>query len=177
MTLLVEVAAELESRGIRFAVIGAAAMAAYGVPRSTMDVDLLLVGRESFDFAVWEDLQNSGITVHKQRGELDDPLDGVIRLSRENDMPVDIVIGSDRWQRRAVERANVAEFFGSKMPVATDVDLVLLKLYAGAPQDRWDITRLLAASTDTALQRRISTDVADLPKECGALWQSILETR
>lgn len=61
--------------------------------------------------------------------------------------------------------------------VATASDLILLKLYAGAPQDRWDIERLLATSNDPALREKINEDVADLPTECQTLWCAICEKR
>ena len=47
--LLVRVVRALEERGIPFALIGAAAMAAHGVSRSTYGTDLFSVGSTALD--------------------------------------------------------------------------------------------------------------------------------
>jgi hypothetical protein len=174
MTLLAETLEGLTAHKLRGIVIGAAAMAVHGVARATMDIDLLLVGRESLDSAAWESLRNSGVSVNVTRGDADDPLEGVVRLRRAGDLPIDVVVGSAAWQRRAIERAPVVDFLGNRTAVATACDLILLKLFAGSPQDQWDVSRLLAASRGPDLARNVETELGWLPAECRALWESIV---
>jgi len=173
MTLLAETFDALSRHGLRFTMIGAAAMAAHGVARATMDIDLLLVGRESLDSPAWDDLRRSGVSVDVRRGDADDPLDGVVRLLRDGELPIDVVVGSAAWQRRAITRARSVDFLGIRIPVASARDLILLKLFAGSPQDRWDITRLLAASGDPGLPSEVESDLDALPEGCREVWQSI----
>lgn len=175
MNIFDETLRALRSHGLRAAVIGAAAMAAHGVARATMDVDLLLVGLESLDSDAWEDLRRSGVNVEVRRGASDDPLVGVIRLRHASDLPVDVVVGGASWQRRAIDRAVVSQILGVDAPVATAHDLILLKLYAGSPQDRWDVTRLLATSSNPDLVRSVEADLSELPRESREVWRSIVE--
>jgi len=175
LNLLAETLRALDSHGLRCAVIGAAAMAAHGVARATMDVDLLLVGRDSLDSQAWDGLRRAGVLVEIRRGTPDDPLVGVIRLRHGDDLPIDVVVGAAPWQRRAVDRAVVSEILGVRAPVATAQDLVLLKLYAGSPQDRWDVQRLLATSPAPELSRRVEAELSELPRESREVWRSIVE--
>jgi hypothetical protein len=93
------VVAALENAAVPHALIGAAAMAAHGVSRATVDLDVLVV--------------------------------------------------------------------------APAADLILLKLYAGGPQDLWDITQLLAAGDHGALAEEIEVRLPDLPSAAAALWESL----
>lgn len=173
MTLLSETLDILSRHGLRCAVIGATAMAAHGVARATMDIDLLLVGRETLDSFAWDELRRSDALVDIRRGDADDPLDGVVRLQRKDSAPIDVMVGSATWQRRAVERAAEIDILGTRAPVATAHDLILLKLFAGSPQDRWDVLRLLATSQDPQLPLTVERDLDALPADCRVLWRSL----
>jgi hypothetical protein len=60
------------------------------------------------------------------------------------------------------------------VPVVQARDLVLLKLYAGGPQDAWDIQRLLAASeSNDGLREEVEADVSVLPRRCIDLWKQL----
>ena len=173
MTLFAETLETLSKHELRCAVIGATAMAAHGVARATMDVDLLLIGRGALDSPAWDHLRQSGVSVEIRRGDADDPLEGVVRLRRADALPIDVIVGSAPWQQRVIERAAHVDLFGARAPVATARDLILLKLFAGSPQDRWDVARLLATSPDPELRRNVETDLDALPGKCRKLWRSI----
>lgn len=164
----------LRDRRIPFCVIGAAAMAVHGVARSTQDIDLLVVSAESLDPATWEPLLRDAIAVTVHRGDATDPLGGVVRISATSPSPVDVVVGKARWHAAVIERARVAAIEGADVPVATAADLVLLKLYAGGPQDAWDITQLLEGPDRAALVAQIERDLAALPDDSRALWRRIV---
>lgn len=173
MSLLTETLDALSAHGLRCAMIGAAAMAAHGVARATMDIDLLLVGSECLASPAWDALRRSGLDVDVRRGDADDPLAGVVHLQRAGEQPIDVVVGSASWQRRAIDDATSIEFLGVRVPVASAHDLILLKLYAGSPQDRWDITRLLAALPNPELPREVESRLSALPPECRDSWREI----
>jgi hypothetical protein len=75
------------------------------------------------------------------------------------------------WQRGVIERAVLVSVFGVELSVVTPEDLILLKLYAGGLQDRWDIQQLLqvqyVALTD------IDRNVLALPERSQALWREL----
>jgi hypothetical protein len=63
---------------------------------------------------------------------------------------------------------------GSVLPVVRAADLILLKLFAGGPQDAWDIEQLLAGADREELIAEVDREIAPLPKEAGDLWRKIL---
>lgn len=67
---------------------------------------------------------------------------------------------------------HVHEIEGLPVPVATRADLVLLELYAGGPQDAWDIEPLIAEA-DSATLAEVGDRLAALPAEARRLWQRI----
>jgi hypothetical protein len=85
------------------------------------------------------------------------------------------VVGRYQWQERAIARATLVTLDDDvAVPVVQARDLVLLKLYAGGPQDSWDIQRLLAAGGSNAtLREEVDADVAVLPRRCIDLWKQI----
>lgn len=165
----------LRDRGVPFAVIGAAAMAVHGVSRSTRDLDLLARAPQCLEPATWEPLRRAGVEVRVQRGEADDPLAGVVRLALPGEYPVDLVVGKSRWQDAVLAGAREADLEGARVPVAARSGLILLKLYAGGPQDAWDIAELLAGPDRAALIAEVEPGLDALPTRCRALWGRILE--
>lgn len=175
MTLLALVVRALDAHGVAHAVIGATALAVHGVSRATVDIDLLVTDPRCFDAAVWTPLEAAGATVDRRRGDADDPLAGVIRIVRGEEPPVDVIAGRAAWQAAIIARAVRADVAGASVPIAAPADVVLLKLYAGGPQDAWDIAQLLDAAPASA--PIVDAAIGALPAECAALWRRIREPR
>ena len=167
MTLLVRVCGLLDAAGVSHALIGAAALAARGVARSTYDIDVLTTDVRVLAGGLWEPIRAGGAGVDIERGDLDDPLGGVIRLTASGERPVDVVLGKGQWQARAVERADRPPH---GPPVVTARDLVLLKLYAGGTQDLWDVRALLELPERVELIAQVEEDLGDLAAEMRARW-------
>jgi hypothetical protein len=169
MTLAARVTALLDAAQVAHAVIGAAALAAAGVVRSSLDLDLLTLDHRVLDGSFWSELSAAGIAVDVRRGDMEDPLAGVVRVTAGGERPVDLIVGRYAWQERAVTRAR-------KLPGGQRVvqarDLVLLKLYAGGTQDLWDIRQLLALPTGADLNAEVEEDLPALPPSAAALWRS-----
>lgn len=167
MTLLNRVVDLLTSHQIPHALIGAAALAARGIARSTYDIDLLTADPRVLDRDLWTALVDGGATVDIRRGDQDDPLGGVVRAEARVDRPVDIILGKQQWQRRAVERA---ETLPDGPPVVTAADLILLKLYAGGRQDLWDVRELLRLPGADQLIAQVSAELTDHGQSMQELW-------
>ena len=168
-------AGALRARNIPFAVVGAGAMAVRGVARGTRDLDVLAVATDCLRPQTWSALPTS-ITVDIRRGDADDPLAGVVRFTGEGAPPLDLIVGKSRWQDGILERAETFEVDGVAVPVATVADLILLKLYAGGPQDGWDITQLLGVADDRDIvEAQVEDHLPALPEECRRLWARIRE--
>lgn len=172
MTLLAAVGTLLEERRIPYALIGAAALAVHGVSRSTLDQDLLVTDASVLDPAAWTRLAASA-QCDIRHGDADDPLRGVIRITAGGERDVDIVVGRHRWQRDLLARALPITLDGRIVPVARPADLILLKLYAGGSQDRWDIEQLLALDSSVEAAAEVTRAVPALPRRCQDLWSEL----
>jgi hypothetical protein len=175
VTLLAEVVAFLEHARSPHAMIGATAMAALGASRSTQDLDILTTDRGVLKSACWRRLEEGGATVKIRFGDIQDPLVGVVRVTRRSDRPVDVIVGEGSWQERILADASLRRVADIEVPVVDEIGLVLLKLYAGGPQDRWDIEQVLALAVDREQFRAdIDARAAELPSRCQRLWSRII---
>ncbi len=80
-------------RAVPHALIGAGAMAAHGVIRSTDDLDLLVTDRAVLAAGFWDELARQGFTVEVRAGDDADPLAGVVRVARLPARALDVVVG------------------------------------------------------------------------------------
>lgn len=171
MTVLASVSRLLRERGTAFALIGAGAMAVHGVSRSTSDLDLLVTDLRCLTDAYWS--SPPGLSIDIRRGDATDPLAGVVRVRGGAGGPLDVVVGRNAWQAAAVAAAAPSEIDGVELPVVGRRDLVLLKLYAGGPQDAWDITQLLGVPGGASAASEVDAAVQDLPAEAQELWRRL----
>jgi len=160
----------LDHLGVQYAVIGAVALAARGAARSTLDFDLFTTDRRIFEPSVWAEL---GEIVDIRKGDFDDPLGGVVRIRSKSEQ-IDIVVGKWKWEQRVIERAEVVDVQGAKLPVLLTSDLILLKLAAGGPIDQQDVIRLLAIGPREELIHDVNEKIGDLPADAQALWQKLV---
>lgn len=175
MNLLTITRDALDSHGVPFAVIGATALAAHGVTRTTGDLDLLVTDRRCLETASWTSVEAAGATVEVRRADSDDPLAGVIRITRGDEVPVDVIVGRGAWQSAILARAAHIPILDVDLPIVRAADLMLLKLFAGGPQDAWDIDQLL--DVVPAAVPEVEASLAALPADCRSLWRKILEAR
>jgi predicted nucleotidyltransferase len=167
----------LKEASIPHALIGAGAMAAHGVSRSTFDVDLLVTDPTVLSEAFWVSCVAEGTEIDVRRGDVDDPLAGVVRFRATGERTLDLVVGRFAWQRDLLVRAIQVAAEDLLVPVVRIPDLILLKLYAGGPQDAWDITQLLALEGATETVAEVERSLARLPSESRALWTRIVSQR
>lgn len=175
LSLLARVARVLEAAGIPYALIGASALNVHGVVRSSIDFDLFGVERACLDRRTWSSLETERVSVEVRKGDLQDPLAGVVRFEVPDELPVDLVVGKFSWQEKILEQAGKAVFAGVELPVIRAVDLILLKLFAGGPQDAWDIQQLLAGPDRESLIAGVEGKLGALPPECSRLWKRIID--
>jgi hypothetical protein len=174
--LIDDVAERLDHAGVPFALIGAGALAVHGISRATLDQDLLATDTRLLRAQFWTTL-NASAAVDARAGDADDPLAGMVRFTRPGDRIVDVVVGRPGWMDDVLGRRIVVPLPGRDLPVVSLPDLILLKLYAGGLQDRWDIAQLLEVADLGAAQPDVESRLSFLPPECGALWQELLRAR
>ncbi|HEY6138809.1 MAG TPA: hypothetical protein VI670_13700 [Thermoanaerobaculia bacterium] len=173
--LLQRVLAILDAADVRYALVGAVAVASRGAPRSTYDLDLFTTDKAVFREELWAELRRDGIAVEIRRGDFDDPLAGVVRVGTKPDQ-IDVVVGKWKWERAVIERAEPVELRdGIIIPLPSTSDLILLKIAAGGPIDTIDAINLLRIGPLDQLVTEVSAKIADLPRDAQELWQRLLK--
>lgn len=167
--LLSRVGSLLRDRRVGAALIGANALASFGVSRSTHDIDLLVVDRAVLDAAFWVVLTD--VVVDVRRGDADDPLAGVVRCRATGSRPVDIVVGRYRWMQAAIERARPGET--GVIPIVERADWVCLKLFAGGVQDLNDVQHLRAV-IGPPLDAEVADRLGDQPTAIADVWRQLI---
>lgn len=161
----------LADAGVRYAVIGAVALAARGASRSTLDFDLLVADSRVLHDDFWSSIRGTGTRVEIRKGDLDDPLAGVVRIT--GSQPVDVVVAKYRWQRDVVERAESVVVRDLTLPIARTADLVLLKLFAGGYRDLDDVRTLLHVGEPSVVSE-VDAALEELPAEMRDRWSRLL---
>ena len=104
MSLLAQVADRLTQVDVRFALICAGALAAHGVTRSTFDLDLLATDPRCLELDTWSPLPEA-IDREVRRGDLEDPMAGLVRFTAAGERDIDLVVGRAAWQTWSWARA------------------------------------------------------------------------
>jgi len=155
----------LDASGVRYALIGGVAKAAWGRARATRDIDLAV----SIDALTFEALKTrlaaSGFEVIKMvGGEPGDERPDIFVARGPHGVPVDMLIAKTPFEEEAVARGVKLSLFGHAVTVATAEDLVFYKLLAGRPRDRDDILdvvrtqRAAPAAFDWQRLERLASD-------------------
>jgi predicted nucleotidyltransferase len=139
---LARAASIFDERGILYALIGGLAVAAWGVPRSTEDIDLLAQAARSDELD--RALLAAGFAADWRRGGPDDPIPLLLRLGTASGPTIDVVCATRPWEREILARAvRVGLPDGAEVRVVAVDDLIVLKLLAGGPRDLADVVELL----------------------------------
>lgn len=154
-----------------YALIGAFAVSAWGVPRATHDLDFAL----ALGAAAPEPLARH-LSAEFQPGESEDPLRGVFRTSVTVDdlsVPVQMVLLPPAWNAIIFQAVESLPVFGCTVRVVAWQALVLMKLYAGGPQDLLDAQQILAVRQPTQAEQQAISALAD-KVGLSAAWQHLL---
>lgn len=154
-----------------FALIGGFAVAAWGVPRATHDLDFAIaIGAAHPQEAA------AFLGGQYDAGDPDDPLQGVIHCSIGPDhasVPLQLVVFPPTLDDMIFRHIESLPVMGRIVPVVCWQILILLKLYAGGPQDRLDAQQILKARQP---QQYDLQEMRDMAKSAGLLeeWIALL---
>ena len=167
----------LDALGAPYALIGAHAMAVRGYPRFTVDVDLLTADERVLAPSVWTDLVREGARVDPRRGDVDDPLGGVVHILLADGTDVDLVVAKWKWEAEIIDRAEGVVLAGHSLRVPRTSDLILLKLAAGGYADLQDAAALLAVGPVHSLVREVEVHIDHVRPPVRLLWRELLASR
>ena len=143
---LAEILSRLETaqrRGLlgSYALIGGFAVSAWGVPRATQDFDFAVAIGSADPLVLAKFL---GAQYHA--GGPDDPLQGVMDVSIDvegQSTPLQLVVFPTAFTKLAFRHVESLSVLERIVPVVSWQVLILLKLYAGGPQDMLDARQIL----------------------------------
>jgi len=130
-----------------YALIGGFAVSAWGIPRATQDVDFALVLGSADPEGLSRHLDSEFLP-----GDGDDPLRGVFQLKlsiEDQRVPVQLILLPPRWTSIIIDGIVTLSVLGCSVPVISWEGLILLKLYAGGPQDLLDAQHIFAVRKPT----------------------------
>lgn len=132
----------LDAAGIDYALCGGLALAVYGLPRATRDIDIM--ARRGDVDRIRQVVRGLGFIVEALPMTFSSSDRTVIRFTKfggNGPLMVDILIVEDRPDA-AWETRSLIPFESGSISVVSRHGLVSLKLLAGRPQDLADIQRL-----------------------------------
>jgi len=137
-----EIAAYLDDVAAPYVIIGGAAVQYWGEPRTTRDVDIMvMVSPERVD----EFLKDAVLRFPPRISDaVEFAQENRVLLIRASDgTPLDVSIGLPGYEEEVIRRAVEVSFAGRPVRVASAEDLIIHKCLAGRPRDMEDVERVL----------------------------------
>ena len=131
-----------------YALIGGLAAGIWGLPRATHDVDMALVPATTDTAAIAETLGARFLASGPG-----DPLRGVFQTTvpvQSRTVPIQLILLPGRWNEVILKNIERVSVLGCAVPVVAWQTLVLLKVYAGGPQDLLDAASVITTRTPGA---------------------------
>ena len=157
--LLLDAVSVLQTQGIGYAVVGAIAASVHGAVRASMDADVVLSLAVQKALEMEQVFKAAGFQTELSRGDFNDPIPGLLRLSDRHGNRVDLLIGLRGMESAAFSRSIQIPFQGETLQFIGREDFIAMKVFAGGPMDLIDAKRALTAgkeSLDMPLLRRLA---------------------
>ena len=126
-----------------YCLIGALALSAWGQPRATKDIDLLILLSESSQEELLKALASHGFLKDETWSTHNSMLTGTMVRLQFGDVPIDIFSPRDAQEEEALNRRRMIEVDGLSLWTISPEDLVLMKLKAGRPYDFGDVATVI----------------------------------
>ncbi len=146
----------MNTANIPYSVIGAAALAARGLPRMTADLDLVVLVDNATAAIVA--LTAAGFRASTPTGTDTDPEPMIVFVDPDTDIEVDLLNASGDPESCAIDEATEAMVLGTIAPVATLEHLLLLYLYSNQPKHMGDFASIVCSGLAdlAAAERKLS---------------------
>ncbi len=147
--LLLDVIDVLASHSITYAVVGALAASVHGAVRASMDADVVL----SLGLPDAKNLKSSltvaGFQTEFTRGDLDDPIPALLKVTDPFGNRVDLLIGLKGLDPQAFSRSIEVPFQGTTLKFIGREDFIAMKAFAGGPMDLVDAARAITGGGES----------------------------
>ncbi len=139
----------LDSEGIVYMIVGALAVAMWGRPRATADIDVTVRGDADRLEALGARAEREGFVIDRAWSEWQPLLrDRHLRLTAPGAI-IDLMRPRDAHEEAALERRRHLLVEGHRLPFVASDDLILMKLKAGRPRDFEDAASVLVAQGES----------------------------
>jgi uncharacterized nucleotidyltransferase DUF6036 len=146
--LLAALARALDTVGAGWYLFGAQAALIHGVARFTADVDITVRLRDDDSKALVKALSAAGFQMRVEGDGFIEQTRVLPALHAATGIPVDIVLAGPGIEELFLQRAEVHDLEGVRVPVARAEDIVVMKVLAERPKDIDDVVAILAAHPD-----------------------------
>jgi hypothetical protein len=141
---------------VPYAIIGGFAVNVWGSERATLDIDVLVGGRQQQFASLITAAGQQGILFQPQFLEANPLLQGMMVRCRIENLHVDFLRPRDAHDRNVLRRRRQATFAGRLLWFPTPEDLVLMKLKAGRDRDFDDAMRVVEQNKEHVNYRYLS---------------------
>jgi len=144
---------------VPFAVIGATALGARGLPRFTKDLDLVVATDDAWE--ALDALESAGFRSAAPVARDEDPEPMYVLTHGTGE--VDLLVTAGEPESTVIAEAKKTDVFGVRAPVASLEHLVLMYLYSNQPRHQGDLARIV---TETKVDlREVERYLADVHPE------------
>jgi hypothetical protein len=175
--LLLDVVEILDLENIEYAVIGALAASIHGAVRASMDADLVLslATRKPADLESL--LKSAGFSTALSRGDFEDPIPALLKISDGYDNRVDLLLGLRGMEPAAFTRTVSVPFQDKVLRFVGREDFIAMKAFAGGPQDIQDASRAIMAAKGSLDQELLQRLVKRYGRDAVAALNQLLEMK
>ncbi len=144
--LMLDVADALVARQIRYAIIGALAVAVHGAVRASMDADAIVAMPIPDAPSLRSEFEALGLKAHLRVGATEDPIGALLAINDAFGNRVDLVMGLRGMDPGLFARASKVRFSGESLQIVGREDFIAMKVFAARPQDPADARSAIAAN-------------------------------
>jgi hypothetical protein len=139
---IIAIAAALDAAAINYGFGGAVALAYYGTPRGTTDIDLNVFLKQDYVHVLakvfaklgMQEFERHALSALDQKGQL---------RAQWDHTPIDVFFAYDDFHFSCEKRVRQVPFAGTDISILSPEDLIVFKVVYGRPKDFRDVQEIL----------------------------------
>lgn len=150
--LLKKICAELRGNNLQFCLAGGWAVSMIGTARTTVDIDILIILDEAIKKQVISTLDNSFNLIQSHEKEMEFKNITIWRnivalKGKREPYMLDLLKAESNYLKAVIGRSVEIDYEGTKIPIISIEDLIVIKLASFRKQDQVDIENLIHSGT------------------------------
>lgn len=150
--VLKEVCLEFRRNNLQFCLTGGWAVSIMGIPRTTLDIDILIVFDDNIKEKVLSILENAFNLIQTHKNEMELKNITILRLlislkDKKDAFILDLLKADNDYLKSVIKRSHEIDYEGAIIPFISIEDLIIIKLASFRKQDEIDIENLILSGT------------------------------